>query len=287
MSDATTFIQLRDPRSLALSKLAGGAFVAVVLFFLVLPTLIVIPISFGSAPYIEFPPSKLSLHWYTVFFNDSDWIAAALFSLKIACLTAISAVVIGTLAAVSLVRGDLPGKSFVLGLALGPMIVPQIIIALALYLFFSPLHLTGNLFGFLLAHTMLTVPYVVVSVSSSLEAFDPILEMAALNCGAGRGRSFFEIVLPQIMPGIVTGAIFAFVSSFDEATISFFISGDQGKTITRKLFEDIDFNLTPVIAVVSTVIVLVSIGLMGAAHLAQKKRNRYARQRLTQICDPW
>lgn len=143
--------------------------------------------------------------------------------------------------------------------------------AIALYLLFSPLQLTGNFFGFLLAHTMLTVPYVVISVSAALQRFDPILEMAALNCGAGRSRAFFEVVLPQILPGVITGAVFAFVSSFDEATVSFFISGVGGKTITRKLFEDINFSLTPVIAVVSSLIVCVSILLMGAVRIAQNK----------------
>ncbi|MGX9120862.1 ABC transporter permease [Mesorhizobium sp. BHbsci] len=265
--------QERSYGPLALGKIAAGLVVALILFFLILPTLIVIPISFGSAPYIEFPPSGLTLHWYIEYFSNPDWIAATLFSLRIAFFTTISATIIGTLAAVALVRGDLPGKSLVLGLALSPLIVPHIIIAIALYLLFAPLHLTGNFFGFLLAHTMLTVPYVVISVSAALQRFDPILEMAALNCGAGRGRAFFEIVLPQIIPGVIAGAVFAFVSSFDEATVAFFISGIEGKTITRKLFEDIDFNLTPVIAVVSTIIVSISILLMGTIRLAQNRTN--------------
>ncbi|WEX79723.1 ABC transporter permease (plasmid) [Sinorhizobium numidicum] len=254
-----------------LAKFSGGIILAVLLFFLVLPTLIVIPMSFGSASYIEFPPSGLTLDWYGKFLTDPAWISATLFSLRIAIATTVSATIIGTLAAIALVRGDIPGKSLILGLSLSPLIVPQIIMAIALYLLFSPLQLTGNFFGFLLAHTMLTVPYVVISVSAALQRFDPILEMAALNCGAGRSRAFFEVVLPQILPGVITGAVFAFVSSFDEATVSFFISGVGGKTITRKLFEDINFSLTPVIAVVSSLIVCVSILLMGAVRIAQNK----------------
>ncbi|WFU51678.1 ABC transporter permease [Sinorhizobium terangae] len=273
MSETIALSQARPFRPLALGKIAAGLFVALILFFLILPTLIVIPISFGSAPYIEFPPSGLTLHWYVEYFSDPDWIAATLFSLRIAFFTTISATIIGTLAAVALVRGGLPGKSFILGLALSPLIVPHIIIAIALYLFFAPLGLTGNFFGFLLAHTMLTVPYVVVAVSASLQRFDPILEMAALSCGAGRGRTFFEIVLPQITPGVITGAVFAFISSFDEATVAFFISGIGGKTITKKLFEDIDFNLTPVIAVVSTIIVAITILLMGTIRLSENRAN--------------
>lgn len=257
-------------RPVTLASLLAGAFVALILFFLILPTLIVIPISFGSAPYIEFPPRGLTLRWYVEYFTDPDWIDATLFSLRIALATTVTATFIGTLAAIGLVRGDMPGKSAVLALALSPLIVPHIIMAIALYLFFSPLRLTGNFFGFLLAHTMLTVPYVVISVAAALQRFDPIHEMAALNCGASRTRAFFEVVLPQIAPGVVTGAVFAFVSSFDEATIAFFISGIEGKSITRKLFEDIDFNLTPVIAVVSTILVAISLLLMGTIQLSRR-----------------
>ncbi|KUM23124.1 ABC transporter permease [Mesorhizobium loti] len=271
MSETIASSQTRPFLTLVLGKLAGGAVIGLILFFLVLPTMIVIPISFGSAPFIEFPPSGLTLRWYEQFFTDPDWIAATLFSLRIALFTMISATIIGTLAAVALVRGDLPGKSLVFGLALGPLIVPHIIIAIALYLFFAPLGLTGKFFGFLLAHTMLTVPYVVIVVSASLQRFDPILEMAALICGAGRGRAFFEIVMPQITPGVITGAVFTFVTSFDEATVAFFISGVEGKTITRKLFEDIDYNLTPVVAVVSTVMVAISFLLMGTIRLVQNR----------------
>ena len=153
------------------------------------------------------------------------------------------------------------------GLALSPLIIPHIIIAIALYLVFAPLRLTGNFFGFLVAHTMLAVPYVVITVSAALQRFDPTLELAALNCGASRPRAFFSVILPNIAPGVAAGAVFAFVSSFDEATVAFFISGIEGKTITRKLFEDIDHDLTPVIAVVSTVLVAVSLLLMGSVQV--------------------
>ena len=244
-----------------------AALVGLILFVLVLPTLIVVPISFGTAPYIEFPPSGLTLRWYIEYFSDPDWIAATLFSLRIALSTSLTATIIGTLTAVALVRGNLPGKAVIHGLALSPLIVPHIIIAIALYLFFAPLRLTGNFFGFLLAHTMLAVPFVVITVTAALQRFDVTLELAALNCGASRTRAFFSIVLPNIAPGVAAGGVFAFVASFDEATVSFFISGIEGKTITRKLFEDIDNNLTPVIAVVSTVLVGVSLVLMGGVQV--------------------
>ena len=252
--------------------------IGLILFVLVLPTLIVVPISFGTAPYIEFPPSGLTLRWYGEYFSDPEWIDATLFSLRIALATSLCATIVGTMTAVALVRGNLPGKAVIQGLALSPLIVPHIIIAIALYLFFAPLRLTGNFFGFLLAHTMLSVPFVVITVTAALQRFDVALELAALNCGASRTRAFFLIVLPNIAPGVVAGGVFAFVASFDEATVAFFISGLEGKTITRKLFEDIDFNLTPVIAVVSTVLVAVSLMLMGGVQILRSamasKRSR-------------
>ncbi|RUW98981.1 ABC transporter permease [Mesorhizobium sp. M8A.F.Ca.ET.059.01.1.1] len=227
--------------------------------------------SVGTSPYIEFPPQGFTFKWYQQYISDPDWMAATWFSVRIAAATTLSATVIGTLAAVALVRGRLPGKEFLQALTLAPLIVPHIVIAVALYLFFAPLGLVGNFYGFVIAHSMLAVPYVVITVSASLQRFDANLELAALNCGASRLQAFFHVVLPNIWPGVAAGAVFAFLASFDEATVAFFISGIEGKTITRKMFEDIDFNLTPVIAAVSTILTLVSLVLMGAIEIARRR----------------
>lgn len=254
-----------------LAQLTFAAAVCAVLFFLILPTLVIVPISFGTASYIEFPPRGLTLKWYLDYFRDPDWMAATWFSLKIATATTIASTVIGTLGALALVRGRLPGKDFIQALTLAPMVVPHIVMAVAIYLVFAPINLTGNFFGFLIAHTMLAVPYVVITVSAVLQRFDVTLELAALNCGATRTKAFFAVVLPNILPGVAAGGVFAFLASFDEATVAFFISGVGGKTITRKMFEDIDFNLTPVIAAVSTVLMLVSLILMTAVQMLQQR----------------
>ncbi|WP_234710723.1 ABC transporter permease [Sinorhizobium arboris] len=251
--------------------ICGIGIVGLLLFFLILPTLLVIPMSLGTADYLEFPPKGLTLKWYVALFSDADWLGATWFSLRIAVATTLGATVVGTLAAIALVRGDLPGKAWLQALTLSPLIVPHIIIAVATYLLFAPLNLTGNFFGFVIAHTMLAVPYVVITVTAALQRFDATLELAALNCGASRARAFFAVVLPGIAPGVAAGAVFAFMASFDEATVAFFISGIEGKTLTRKMFEDIDFNLTPVIAAVSTVLVVVSLAVMGGLHLLQSR----------------
>ncbi|CCM80269.1 ABC transporter permease [Rhizobium mesoamericanum] len=249
----------------------GIGIIVLLLIFLILPTLLVIPMSLGTAEYLELPPRGLTLKWYVAFFTDADWMAATWFSFRIAIATTVSATIVGTLASVALVRGDLPGKTWLQALTLGPLIVPHIVIAVSVYLMFAPLRLTGTFFGFVIAHTMLAVPYVVITVTAALQRFDVSLELAALNCGASRLRAFFAVVLPGIAPGVAAAAVFAFMASFDEATVAFFISGVEGKTLTRKMFEDIDFNLTPVIAAASTILVIVSLAIMGGLQVLQSR----------------
>lgn len=237
---------------------------AFLLFVLVLPTMIIVPMSFSKTTHLTFPPQGLTLAWYRAYFNDPDWMAATWFSLKIAFATCMTATVVGTMSALALVRGDMRFKAVLQALSLGPMIVPHIVLGVALYLVFTPLHLTGTLTGFLIGHSVLAVPFVVITVTAALQRLDPALELAALNCGANRAQTFFFITLPNIVPGVASGAVFAFLASFDEATVAFFISDVGGKSIGRKMFEDIDFNLTPVIAAASTVTVIVSLILITA-----------------------
>ncbi len=250
--------------------LMAGMVVAFILFFLVLPTLIIIPMSLSTTAHLQFPPQGITWKWYAAYFGDPDWMAATWFSLRIAIATSVTATVVGTMTALAIVRGDMPFKGVLHGLSLGPMVVPHIVLGVALYLVFSPLQLTGTLPGFLIGHTVLAVPYVVITVTAALQRLDPTLELAALNCGANRAQTFFHVTLPNIAPGVASGGVFSFLASFDEATVAFFISDVGGKSIGRKMFEDIDFNLTPVIAAASTVIVVASLFLIGFVQLLSK-----------------
>jgi mannopine transport system permease protein len=162
-----------------------------------------------------------------------------------------------------------PGRETVQALILAPLIVPHIVVAIALYLQFAPWSLVGTTAGFVLAHTVLAIPYVVLIVSAALTRLDQSLEMAALNLGASPLRTFLEVTVPLTAPAIGAGAIFAFLASFDETIVSFFLSGIENKTLTRKLFEDIDFNLSPIIAAISTIIVVTTIAVMGLGQLAK------------------
>jgi mannopine transport system permease protein len=267
-------VSSRPAFSPMLGRWCLNGFVGLVLAFLLLPTLLVVPMSLGEASYIQFPPRGLTLKWYQAYFADADWMSATWFSLRIALATTIAATVIGTLASFALIRGNLPGARALQALTLAPLIVPHIVLAVALYLVFAPIGLTGNFLGFAVAHTMLSVPYVMLTVTAALQRLDPALELAALNCGASRTQAFWHVVLPNIAPGVAAGAVFAFLASFDEATVAFFISGIEGKTITRKLFEDIDYNLTPVIAAASTVMVALSLVLMGGVEWLRSRSAR-------------
>jgi mannopine transport system permease protein len=274
-------MRARSPLDNPLATLALTGVAVLILLFLILPTVLVIPLSFSGEKYLAFPPKSWSLQWYAAFFTDPDWQEAIGFSLKIAVISTLITTAIGTVTALILVRGNFIGRGVIKSLVLAPMIVPHIILAVALYLAFSHWGLTGSLTGLVIAHVVLCVPFVVLTVSAALQRLDPSLEMAALSLGASPVLAFTFVTLPLLRPAILTGAVFAFITSLDEAVVSYFLSGTAGKTLTRKMFEDIDFDVSPVIAAVSTLILFASVGLMalvqaGRALHERKKLNRTA-----------
>ena len=242
---------------------------SVILVFLILPTLLVVPMSFSPTNYLRFPPTGFSLRWYEAYFSDAGWIDATLFSLQIAAMTTVASAVIGTMASVALVRGRIPGQETLTALMLAPLIVPHVVVAIAVYFQLSPLGLIGTRLAFVLVHTALAVPYVLLVVTAALQRVPSSYEMAGLNLGASRLDCFRLITLPLIMPAVAAGSIFAFLASFDETVVSFFISGVEHKTITRKLMEDIEFNLSPLIAAASTIFVVATVLLMWGGTLVK------------------
>jgi mannopine transport system permease protein len=261
---------MTDATNRRLGDFAFYGVACAILAFLILPSLLVVPMSFSATTFLRFPPSGFSLRWYEAYFSDPGWVDATLFSLQIAFITTIFSAVIGTMAAFSLVRGRLPAKDMISALLLAPLIVPHVIVAIAVYFQFAPLGLVGTRLGFVLIHTALAVPYVVLVVSAALQRVPPSLEMAGLNLGATRLRCFQAITLPLIAPSIAAGSVFAFLASFDETVVSFFISGVDHKTVTRKMLEDIEFNLSPLIAAASTLFVTATVVLMWAGTQARK-----------------
>ncbi|MFI5024351.1 MAG: ABC transporter permease [Alphaproteobacteria bacterium] len=251
-----------------------GAFVAMVLFYLIFPILVIIPLSLSSALYLSFPPPGFSLQWYRNFFGRADWLDAAWLSIWIGLTVMVLATCLGTPAAIGLVRGRFPGRKAINAFILSPLIAPVIIVAIGVYFFYARIGLVGNPLALILAHTALAVPFVVINVSATLYGFDLRLEQAALNLGATPWRAFWQVMLPIIRPGVLAGAVFAFISSFDELIVALFVSGSTAVTLPRKMWQSIRFEIDPTIAAVSTLLILFTGILFLTAELLRRRSER-------------
>lgn len=230
--------------------------------FLMLPLIVVFPISLSSAPYMQFPPPGFSLQWFNRYLEDSQWIDATWRSLYIGGATAILALLLGVPLAFSLARGRFAGRIVVDRLALAPLIVPTIILSVGLYGLFAKLKLIGEWYGLVVAHTVLALPFVVLVMVAGLRDFDRALEQAAEGLGASRLQTLFRITLPLLRPSLVSAGLLAFISSFDELVIALFLAGPN-MTLPKKMFDNILMEIDPTIAAVSVMqIVLVSIVLV-------------------------
>lgn len=237
-------------------RVMGGLVIAV----LMLPIVVVMIISFSSASYLTFPPPGFSLRWYETFFADSNWMLAFSNSLMVAAMSACIAVALGTSAAMGIVRSGIRGKSTIMLLLVSPVIVPPVVLGLSLYSLFLRFDLVGTMFGLAAAHAIGGLPIVVVILSAALQAVDPRLEQAAAVHGASSLTVFRTVILPAIAPGLAAAAFFAFLHSFDELVLSLFLSSAQLKTLPLMLWADVNYRLNPVLAVVSTLEVLLVVG---------------------------
>lgn len=245
-----------------------------ILLYLILPSFIVIPISFSDSIMLKFPPEKFSLRWYRAFFGRPEWIGALWLSVKLGVGVMIVSTILGVLASLGLVRGKFPGKSFLQAFLLSPMIVPVVVTALAMYYFYGELKLTGNPWSLLFSHCCMATPIVIVIVSATLQNFNPNVERAAQILGATPLQTFSKIVLPIIRPGVITGALFAFILSFDEVVIAAFIGGYRMTTLPKKMFENVRDEMDPSVAAISTILVLISVLLLLAIGRLNRRRER-------------
>lgn len=232
------------------------------LIFLVTPVLIVFPMSISDANYLSFPPEKLTLRWYEEVLTSSNWQRPILFSVKIATLVGIFSSVVGTLTAYAIERGSFRGKQFVQMLVIAPIIVPNIVIAIAIYFAFVNAGLIGSVYGFVAAHSIICIPFVVLTVTASLNRFDVGLELAAMSCGASRFKAFFLVTLPNIWPGVAAGGAFSFITSFDEAVISYFISSIRQTTLPRVMFQYIETQVKPDVAAIGSLLIIFSFAVV-------------------------
>ena len=241
---------------------------AAIYLFLMLPLLVVFPISLSSAPYMQFPPPGYSTQWYARYFDDPQWIDATVRSLYIGAATAVLALAVGVPLAFSIARGKFVGRALLDRIALAPLVVPTIILSVGLYGLFAKLKLIGEWYGLVLAHTVLALPFVVLVIVAGLRDFDRGLEQAAEGLGASRAKTLLRVTLPLLRPSLVSAGLLAFISSFDELVVALFLAGPN-MTLPKKMFDNILMEIDPTIAAVSVMqillvsIVLVLIGRFG------------------------
>jgi putative spermidine/putrescine transport system permease protein len=248
-------------------------FAAAVLLFLIAPLFIIVPLSFSHDPFFTLPVREYSLRWYRDFFGNERWITGVVNSTLTAVLTTMLATTLGTLAALGISRPDFPARRLIMALLISPMIVPIVIVAVGSYLFFGQLGLTNTRTGLVLAHTALATPFVVITVTATLSTYDTNLTRAALSLGASPLSAFFRVTLPAILPGVVSGAIFAFATSFDEVVVALFITGAEQRTLPVQMFSGIRDQINPTIMAAATLLLGLSVVLFTVlTALARRKR---------------
>jgi putative spermidine/putrescine transport system permease protein len=231
---------------------------ALVLLFLVAPILAIVPLSFNGGSFLSYPLDGFSLRWYAQVFESPRWLLALKNSLFIGLATMVLATALGTLAALGLNLTQFRFKGLLLAVLLSPMIVPTVITAVGVYFLFSSLGLASTFTGMVLAHTALATPFVLIAVNATLQGLDRSLLRAAASLGAGPVRTFYRVTLPLILPGVASGAVFAFATSFDEVVVSLLLAGPEQRTLPREMFSGVRENLSPSITAVAFLLTLLS-----------------------------
>lgn len=262
-------------------KIVNGIFIAIVvmgLCFLVLPLLVIIPLSFNAEPYFTFTEGMLrldgeaySLRWYRSILENPEWTKAIVNSFIIGVFATMVATVLGTLAALGLNHPRLPFRQAISALLISPMVTPVIIVAVGVFFFYSSMGLAQTHLGLILAHAMLGAPFVVITVTATLAGFDQTLMRAASSLGAGPLTAFRRVQLPLISPGVLTGALFAFIASFDEVVVVLFLGGVDQRTIPRQMWSGIREEISPTILAIATLLIVFAIVLLLAVELLQRR----------------
>lgn len=256
--------------------LCGSIFV-----FLITPILVVMPLSFNAQDFFTFTPEMLrfeaagySLKHYRDFFTSSEWQQALRNSLIIAPLATLLSVGFGTLAAIGLSGEHVPFRRAIMAILISPMIVPLIISAAGMYFFYSRIGLQGTLLGVVLAHAALGIPFVIITVTATLVGFDRSLTRAAANMGADPVTTFFRVQMPLILPGVVSGGLFAFITSFDEVVVVIFVGSARQQTLPWQMFTGLREQISPTILAVATILVIISIALLTTVELLRRRSER-------------
>jgi putative spermidine/putrescine transport system permease protein len=252
-----------------------------IFFFLIAPLMVVIPLSFNAENFFTFTPEMLSLDpegyslkHYRDFFGNPDWQQALTNSVKIAPVATLLAVSFGTLAAIGLSQPHVPGRQAIMAILISPMIVPLIISAAGMYFFYSRIGLQGTYVGVVLAHAALGIPFVIITVTATLVGFDRSLTRAAASLGANPVRTFFKVQMPLILPGVISGGLFAFITSFDEVVVVLFVGSAGQKTLPWQMFIGLREQISPTILAVATILVVLSILLLTTVEILRRRSER-------------
>lgn len=252
-----------------------------IFIFLIAPILVIIPLSFNAEPYFTFTGGMLSLdseayslRWYRDIIENKQWTHSMWNSVVVALASTAIATTLGTVAALGLSRRFMPYRIVVMGVLISPMIVPLIISAAGMFFFYSNLGLTHTYLGLILSHAALGAPFVVITVTATLVGFDANLTRAAQSLGAGPGRTFLKVQMPLIAPGVVSGALFAFVTSFDEVVVALFMAGFEQRTIPRQMWAGIREQISPTILAVATILICVSVLLLATIEMLRRRSER-------------
>ena len=270
-----------------------------ILIFLIAPILIVIPLSFNAEPYFTFTAKMLSFDpegystrwyrnivefgmnapnavtgWWADMWENADWVRAAKNSFLIGVASTLLATGLGTLAALGLSRPEMPFRRIIMALLISPMIVPLIITATGLFFFYSSTGLAQTYPGIIMAHATLGIPFVIITVTATLVGFDWQLARAAQSLGADGRTTFRRVILPLILPGVISGALFAFVTSFDEVVVVLFVADFDQQTIPRQMWNGIREQISPTILAVATILVIVSVALLTVLEMLRRRNER-------------
>lgn len=248
------------------------AYATVIMAWLILPTLVIVPIAFSPEASFNFPPKGFSLQWFENAFTDPLWLKAMGNSIAVALLTTLVATSLGTAAAFGLRAYRWKGKALVENMLMTPLIVPAVVLAIGVYSLFMRFGLLGSLVGFVAAHTVLALPLVIVNVAASLQGYDRNLSLASASLGAGPAQTFMRVTLPLIAPGVGAGALFAFVTSFDEVVISLFIQSPTLQTLPVKIFRSVTQNTDPTVAAVAVLMLIVTTTLILLLQFGGRKK---------------
>jgi putative spermidine/putrescine transport system permease protein len=242
--------------------------------FLLVPVLAVIPLSFNAGSFLTYPMAGFSMRWYEDFFTSPRWLPALSNSLFIGSIATLISTLFGTAAALGMDRmGGIP-RQILSAVFLMPVVVPVVVIGSSLYALFASLGLTGSYLGLIMAHALLGAPFVVITVAATLAGFDRSLLRAALSLGATPFQAFRRVTLPLILPGVVSGAIFAFATSFDEIVVTLFLAGPQQRTLPLQMFDGVREQISPTITAAATLLFLVSVALVGVIELLRRRTER-------------